>query len=122
MLSKDRHSLESIIESIDKITSYIKGFSNPDQLNDDQLSFDAVLMNFIIIGEMVAKLSEEFKASHNLIEWLKIKGFRNLVAHDYFGVDLDAVWDTIERDIPGLKVGIINIIKKRKKMFDEIKF
>ena len=42
MLSKDRHSLESIIESIDKITSYIKGFSNPDQLNDDQLSFDAV--------------------------------------------------------------------------------
>jgi len=42
MLSKDRHSLESIIESIDKIASYIKGFSNPDQLNDDQLSFDAL--------------------------------------------------------------------------------
>lgn len=111
MLSKDRHSLESIIESIDKITSYIKGFSNPDQLNDDQLSFDAVLMNFIIIGEMVAKLSEEFKASHNLIEWLKIKGFRNLVAHDYFGVDAEEVWQIINNDLLILKKDIQKILK-----------
>jgi len=111
MLSKDRHALESIIESIDKITSYIKGFSNPDQFNDDQLSFDAVLMNFIIIGEMVAKLSEDCKASHSSMEWSKIKGFRNLVAHDYFGIDAEEVWQIVKNDLPILKKNIQKILK-----------
>ena len=111
MLSKDRHALESIIESIDKINSYIKGFSNPDQFNDDQLSFDAVLMNFIIIGEMVGKLSEDCKASYTSVEWLKIKGFRNLVAHDYFGIDAEEVWQIVKNDLPTLKKNIKRIIK-----------
>jgi len=111
MLSKDRHALESIIESIDKITSYIKDFSNPDQFNDDQLSFDAVLMNFIIIGEMVAKLSEDFKSNHGSIEWTKIKGFRNLVAHDYFGIDAEEVWQIVKNDLPSLKKKIKEILK-----------
>lgn len=111
MLSKDRHALESIIESIDKITSYIKGFSNPDQFNDDQLSFDAVLMNFIIIGEMVAKLSEDCKASNSSIEWSKIKGFRNLVAHDYFGIDAEEVWQIVKNDLAILKKNVQKILK-----------
>ena len=111
MLSKDRYSLESIIESIDKITSYIKKFSNPDQFNEDQLIFDAVLMNFIIIGEMVAKLSEECKISNDSVEWIKIKGFRNLVAHDYFGVDAEEVWQIIKNDLPNLKKAIGKILK-----------
>ena len=68
-------------------------------------------MNFIIIGEMVAKLSEEFKASHNIIEWLKIKGFRNLVAHDYFGVDAEEVWQIINNDLLILKKDIQKILK-----------
>ena len=111
MLSKDRHALESIIESIDKVNSYIKGFSNPDQFNDDQLSFDAVLMNFIIIGEMVAKLSEDCKDSHPSIEWLKIKGFRNLVAHNYFGIDAEEVWQIVKNDLPALRKNIKKILQ-----------
>jgi uncharacterized protein with HEPN domain len=51
-----------------------------------QKHFDAVLMNFIVIGEMAGKLSEDFKNIHNEIEWWKIKGLRNIVAHNYFGV------------------------------------
>ena len=100
-------SLNRLIRSLPNI----KGFSNPDQLNDDQLSFDAVLMNFIIIGEMVAKLSEDCKASHSSIEWSKIKGFRNLVAHDYFGIDAEEVWQIINNDLPKLKKDIEEIIK-----------
>ena len=111
MLSKDRHALESIIESIDKINSYIKGFSNPDQFNDDQLSFDAVLMNFIIIGEMVAKLSEDCKVSYPSVEWFKIKGFRNLVAHDYFGIDAEEVWQIVKNDLPTLRKSIKRILQ-----------
>jgi uncharacterized protein with HEPN domain len=47
---------------------------------------------FFVIGEMVDKLSEEIKRKHPEIEWIKIKGFRNIVAHDYFGIDAEEVW------------------------------
>lgn len=64
------------------------------------------MMNFVIIGEMVDKISDEFKSKHPGIEWIKIKGFRNIVAHDYFGIDAEEVWQIIKTWIPTLKVDI----------------
>lgn len=61
-------------------------------------------VNFVVIGEMVEKLSEKFKREHNNIEWIKIKGFRNIVAHDYFGIDAEEVWQIIKNKIPSLKI------------------
>jgi uncharacterized protein with HEPN domain len=52
------------------------------------------------------KLSDEFKKKHSEIEWIKIKGFRNLVAHDYFGIDAEEVWQIIKNKIPALKSDI----------------
>jgi uncharacterized protein with HEPN domain len=64
------------------------------------------MMNFVVIGEMVDKISDEFKKSHSNIEWIKIKGFRNIVAHDYFGIDAEEVWLIIKNKIPNLKIEI----------------
>jgi uncharacterized protein with HEPN domain len=64
------------------------------------------MMNFVVIGEMVEKLSDEFKKKHSEVEWIKIKGFRNLVAHDYFGIDAEEVWQIIKNKIPALKSDI----------------
>jgi len=68
------------------------------------------MMNFVVIGEMVDKLSDNFKRDHKNIEWIKIKGFRNIVAHDYFGIDAEEVWQIIINKIPGLKSEIQKLI------------
>ena len=111
MLIKDLDCLANILESVEKIELYSAQFEDADNLFEDTKSFDAIMMNFIIIGEMVAKLSEEFKSENLEIEWWKIKGFRNIVAHDYFGVDVEEVWQIIQSKLPELKSYIQKSIK-----------
>jgi uncharacterized protein with HEPN domain len=106
MLTKDHHCLESIIEASDRIIEYTTGFNSADDFNNDYRNFDATMMNFVVIGEMVDKISGEFKKAHPKIEWNKIKGFRNIVAHDYFGIDAEEVWQIIKNKIPSLKIEI----------------
>jgi uncharacterized protein with HEPN domain len=71
MLIKDQHCLESIIEAIDRIIEYTAGIKSADDFNNDYRNFDATMMNFVVIGEMVDKLTDEFKKKHPEIEWLK---------------------------------------------------
>jgi len=111
MSIKDLDCLANILESIEKIESYIFPLNTADELFVDIKSFDAILMNFVIIGEMVVKLSEEFKNQNTEIIWWKIKGFRNIVAHDYFGVDAEEVWQIIHNKLPELKSFIQNTTK-----------
>ena len=55
------------------------------------------MMNFVVVGEMAEKLSDEFKDStESQINWFKIRGLRNIIAHNYFGVDAEEVWQIIE--------------------------
>ena len=70
-------------------------------------------MNFVIIGEAVARLTEEFKIRERQVPWTKIKGFRNIVAHDYFGVDAEEVWQIIKGNLPELEEEINKIIKEK---------
>ncbi len=112
MFEKDRFNLLSIIEAIDKIQKYSQPFSNADDLFSNETNFDAVLMNFIVIGEMVVKLSDEFIMKFNQVDWHNIKGFRNIIAHNYFGVDAEEVWQIIKNDLPRLKSNIQVTIKE----------
>jgi uncharacterized protein with HEPN domain len=68
------------------------------------------MMNFVVIGEMADKLSEDFKKKQDKVEWIKIKGFRNIVAHDYFGIDAEEVWQIIKNKIPKLKADIQGLL------------
>ena len=110
-MSKNRLNLLSIIEAIEKIGLYSGTFKNGEDFYHDSKSFDATMMQFIIIGEMIDKLDDDFKEKHPHISWKKIKNFRNIVAHNYFGIDADEIWDIIEHKLKPLKIDIQNILK-----------
>ncbi|OFX18278.1 MAG: hypothetical protein A2033_17675 [Bacteroidetes bacterium GWA2_31_9] len=103
MYSKDDLLCFNILDSVKKIEEISSKFSTIDELKKDYIPYDAVMLNFIVIGEMTVKLSQEFKNKYPEIDWFKIQGFRNIIVHDYFGVDDKVVWQVIQTKIPELK-------------------
>src|SRR5512147_328811 len=93
--------LEDIQESCKKVLRFTKGMKYKDFVHDD-LHFDAVLRNLEIIGEAVKNISEETRQKYPQIKWRKIAGFRDIVAHEYFGVNEETVWDIVQNEIPAL--------------------
>lgn len=94
--------LDDIAESIEKIENYTQGKSWSDFANDTELQ-DAVLRRLEIIGEAVKHVPDEVKGKYPEVEWKKIAGARNIFAHEYFGVRLERIWDTVVKDLPKLK-------------------
>lgn len=111
MFEKDRLNILSIMESINKVNRYIQPYKNADTFYENQRDFDAVMMNFIIIGEMVSRLSDDFLDRYRQVDWIKIRGLRNIVAHDYFGIDAEEVWQIIHNHIPNLESELLKILK-----------
>ena len=109
MHNKDKFGINTILESIDKIFNYSRPYKNADDFYNSPKEFDASMMNFTIIGEMAVRLSEDFKEKHSNIDWFKIKGFRNIAAHDYFGIDAEEVWDIIQKHLPQLQIDLSSI-------------
>ena len=107
---KDRINLNAILDSVNKIENFTAGISNSKDFYKDEKTFDSVLMNFIVIGESVAKLTVDFKESHLGVSWNKIKSFRNIIAHNYFGIDEEEVWQLIFSHLPNLKKEIREIL------------
>ena len=68
----------------------------------DLMARDAVLWNLLIIGEAAKQIPDDIQAAHPLVEWRKIAGFRDVLAHGYFGLDENILWDVIESKIPPL--------------------
>jgi uncharacterized protein with HEPN domain len=93
--------VEDILESAHKILAYTEGMSY-EQFIDDSKTVDAVVRNFEIIGEAANRLPEEFKNRNPYIEWIRIRGFRNRIVHDYFGIDYSIVWQIKETLLPDL--------------------
>ncbi len=93
--------LADIREACEKVLRFTKGMKYKDFVNDD-LHFDAVLRNLEIIGEAVKNISEETRKKYPKIKWRKIAGFRDIVAHEYFGINDETVWDIVEKEIPAL--------------------
>ena len=105
--------LEDILHSIDKIQNYVGGISYDDLINDE-LRMDAIVRNLEIIGEASKNISEEIKNNYPLVEWKKITSFRNILAHDYFGIDYEILWDIIKNKLPNLGKNIKTIIDKEE--------
>jgi len=93
--------LADIIESGTAIQEYIQGCSFQDFFHDRK-TYSAVIREFEIIGEAVGKLPETIKQQRPEVEWQDIKDFRNLLLHEYFGVDLEIIWQVIQSDLPKL--------------------
>ncbi|MEO7769179.1 MAG: DUF86 domain-containing protein [Ferruginibacter sp.] len=93
--------IEDIIESAFKILDYTANLSYDEFINDGK-TIDAVIRNFEIIGEAANRLPDNFKDQHAMIDWQRIRGFRNRIVHDYFGIDYSIVWEIKESFLPTL--------------------
>ena len=111
MSEKDKANILAIEEGLIKILNFCEDFTNAQDFFNDIRTFDAVLMNFVVIGESVSRISEDYKAKNTSIDWQKIKDFRNVVAHDYFGIDPEDVWQIIQNHVPKLQIEINNILQ-----------
>src|SRR5690606_11290291 len=90
--------IRDMIESAQKIMSYTKDMTY-EEFESDNKTIDAVIRNFEIIGEAANRLTEVYKAENPEIEWDHLRGFRNRIVHEYFGIDLEIVWQIIEDDL-----------------------
>lgn len=102
--------LQDILESIEKIERYTVNLSF-DGFNGNEMVTDAVIRNFEIIGEASTHISDEIKSKYPSMPWDKMKSMRNIVAHEYFGIDYDTIWKTIKKSLPVLKVEITKAIE-----------
>ena len=107
---KDKKYLERIINYSNKIIRYLEEITSIEEFESNEEKVDAVLLNLEQIGETAKKLSEEFKDSVSKIEWNKIIGLRNLISHEYEGVDLTIIYNVATINIPE----ILKILKEVK--------
>ncbi len=103
--------LEQISFAITEIEQYTKG-ANCDSFCLNNILHDAVLLKFIVIGEAINHVESEILEKYDY-PWYKVRSFRNLIAHEYFNIKLEAVWQIIENNLPELK-DVIQIILRNE--------
>ena len=111
MYKKDIGFLLAILKMCDDIEGY-KSDNKLKKLLNSRIGLNACLMNITQIGEFSGKLSNEFTDEFSIIEWRKIKNLRNIIVHDYLGVDVEKIEMILINDIPNLITNIVIIIKK----------
>ena len=101
--------LEDILDSGEKIFEYTKDLTF-EEFQLDNKTIDAVIRNYEIIGEASNLLPDEIKEKYLEVDWDRIRGFRNRIVHDYFGVDLQIIWKITFDQIPSLISNITRIL------------
>ena len=103
--------LEDILESGLKIQQFTKGVTL-DRFRGDAMIFDAVVRNLEIIGEAAKRLPDSVKASMPDIEWSKAAAFRDVIAHHYFGLNVNIVWDVVQNKVPEICEAAESLLKR----------
>jgi len=101
--------LKHILECINLIEEYTKNLSEKG-FNSNIRTQDAIIRRLEIIGEAARNLPDEFKSNYTEVAWKKIMAARNILAHNYFGVDLDIIWKIIQKDLQPLKKQIEDML------------
>ncbi len=107
----ERLFLQDIYDSVNAILEFTSGL-DVDEFAQNRLVYSATIREFEIIGEATIHLSSETLKKYNSIAWRDLKDFRNILIHEYFGVDHHIVWHTIQNDIPLLKDVIVIMMKE----------
>lgn len=94
--------LEDVLSSIAKIRRYTRDLSF-DEFQSDERTVDAVVRNLEVVGEAVKNLGAEIRAQAPEVEWKKIAGLRDILIHEYFGVDSEVVWDIVVNKLDHLE-------------------
>ena len=95
--------IEDILQSIEAIESYITDVNSFRDFLADRKTYSATIREYIIIGEAISPLIELLESKFPDYEWRMIKDFRNLIVHEYFGVDIQMVWDITKLELDELK-------------------
>lgn len=109
-MEEDKVYLKHILDAIATTEKYTKDVSI-EEFEENTLIRDGVIRQIEIIGEAVKNLSGNFKESRKEVPWKDIAGMRDKLIHEYFGVDLDLVWETVKNDLPQLKKQITKMLK-----------
>ena len=91
-----------MLQAVQLARAYIEGLNKPDFYQDKRTQ-QAVILNLLTLGEAVAqivRLHPEFPGTHPQLPWKQMRGMRNRMAHGYFDIDLDIVWETVQNDLP----------------------
>jgi len=102
--------INDIIDAAGKVEKFTKGMTYEDFCRDDKTVF-AVIRAIEVIGEAVKNIPDEIRNSYPEIPWKSMAGMRNKVIHQYFGVDLKVVWETVKLRIPEIKPQFEKILK-----------
>jgi len=106
-MREDVERLQDILEAIEKIEKYSR--AGRVAVESDERTQVWIVYHLEILGEAANNISREVQKAHPEILWGKIIGMRNILAHQYFGIDLELVWKAVEQDLPGLKPAIERI-------------
>jgi uncharacterized protein with HEPN domain len=109
--------LEDILEAIEKIYRYTRDLTF-DEFRNDGMVVDAVIRNLEIIGEASKNIPKRLRGKYPEIAWKEAAGFRDVLIHDYFGIDVESVWDTIKTNIPEFKEGLLGVLKNETGSID----
>jgi len=109
-MKDDRLYLIHIRECIERTESYVAG-KNRQEFFDSTLLQDAVIRNLQVMAESTQRLSDQIKDAQSGIDWFEIAGFRNVLVHGYLGIDVERVWNILEKDLPALKKAIKRMLQ-----------
>lgn len=107
-MKDDRIYLLHIRECLDRIKKYTASGRN--RFLSDTLIQDGVIRNLQTLAESSQRLSDVLKLKHKEVYWRNIAGFRNVVVHDYLGIDVEQIWDIVEQDLPMLRTTLDSMI------------